>query len=158
MSAIQEETEEISPTITLLRKPRFSKHFPPTRRTDNKIVSTSGRFAGSSGSESAGNVNGRGVLSEPEVGSRRSSDSSLSSASFKVLPPIQNIESTEANNNDDSADGSSSVNKDKDKEEKVNEEDENTSKPEVKDGGDDIEQMVAETLSTKISRMRDSGK
>ena len=156
MSAIQEETEEISPTITLLRKPRFSKHFPPTRRTDNKIVSTSGRFAGSSGSESAGNVNGRGVLSEPEVGSRRSSDSSLSSASFKVLPPIQNIESTETNNNDDSAAGSSSV--DKDKEDKVNEEDDNSSKPEVKDGGDDIEQMVAETLSTKISRMRDSGK
>ena len=156
MSAIQEETEEISPTITILRKPRFSKHFP-TRRTDNKIVSTPGIFDGSSGAESVGNVNGRSVLSEPEVGSRRSSDSSLSSSSFKVLPPIQNVESTGTNNNDDSAEGSNGRDKYQDNDEKVDE-NEDKAKLEVKNSEEDIEKMVAETLSTKMSRMRDSGK
>lgn len=150
MSAIQEETEDISPAITILRKPRFSKHF--SRRSDNKIVSTPGRFDTTS---DYGNGNNKGNLSEQEVESRRSSDSSLSSSSFKVLPPIQNATST--NNTKDNIDSDNSPEKDKDKVEKVTEPEENL-KVNAKDGEYDLDQMEAESLSSKISRMKDSNK
>ena len=150
MSAIQEETEDISPAITILRKPRFSKHF--SRRSDNKIVSTPGRFDTTS---DYGNGNNKGNLSEQEVESRRSSDSSLSSSSFKVLPPIQNATST--NTTKDNIDSDSSPEKDIDKVEKVTEPEENL-KVNAKDGEYDLDQMEAESLSSKISRMKDSNK
>ena len=153
MSAIQEETEDISPAITILRKPRFSKHF--SRRSDNKIVSTPGRFDTTS---DYGNGNNKGNLSEQEVESRRSSDSSLSSSSFKVLPPIQSVDSTTSTNNTkDNIDSDSSPEKDKDKVEKVTEPEENL-KVNAKDGEYDLDQIEAESLSSKISRMKDSNK
>ena len=105
LSVIQEEHEEISPAITLLRKPRFSRHFSK-KREDSRYLSWSPRTDQAQTEDKFTEIK-RSKSPEPEpessgsdresdhhkmgLKSRRSSDSSVVSSPFKVLPPITNV-------------------------------------------------------------------
>ena len=98
MSVIQEEHEEISPAITLLRKPRFSRQFSKRREDPRYISPSAATGTGDKFREIRRSQSPEPESSESEtdnqtmaVTSRRSSDSSVVSSPFKVLPPIPNV-------------------------------------------------------------------
>ena len=115
MSVIQEEHEEISPAITLLRKPRFSRQFSKRREDPRYISPSAATGTGDKFREIRRSQSPEPESSESEtdnqtmaVTSRRSSDSSVVSSPFKVLPPIPNVsedsdkeEEDNVNKNDD---------------------------------------------------------
>ena len=103
LSVIQEETEEISPAITLLRRPRFSRHFG--KRNEDKDLgyppAVSPRPRASSLNEVEISKPSESREARPEemqlqAKCRRSSDSSLPASPFRVLPPIQTPDTEES--------------------------------------------------------------
>ena len=102
LSVIQEETEEISPAITLLRRPRFSRHFG--KRNEDKDLGyppLSPRPRASSLNEVEISKSPESREARPEemqlqAKCRRSSDSSLPASPFRVLPPIQTPDTEES--------------------------------------------------------------
>ena len=103
LSVIQEEIEEISPAITLLRRPRFSRHFG--KRNEDKDL---GYPPAVSPRPRASSLNEVEISKPPEsrearpeemqlqAKCRRSSDSSLPASPFRVLPPIQTPDTEES--------------------------------------------------------------
>lgn len=96
LSVIKEENEEISPAITLLRKPKFSRHFSKHQDISRQEMSPRLRSS-SSVNDLVANIKEK-LRTPPEHNwdrqssiemARRSSDSMLTSqAAFTVLPPI----------------------------------------------------------------------
>ena len=157
LSVIQEENEEISPSITLLRKPRFSSHFD---KNIKKTLTPRGSISSSDVEHDVIKHKSDERRKSLRSRSRRSSESSLSSSSFKVLPPIPKLESEASEENDiqeDSNEGEKAENnqvepKVKQTEEKDDEEQEKAKDLKSNEQADntmssDIETLVAKNLA-----------
>ena len=111
LSVIKEENEEISPAITLLRKPKFSRHFSKPQDIAGRQEMSPGLRSSSSVNDLVANIKeklrtppqpSRDGQSSIEM-ARRSSDSMLTSqAAFTVLPPINSVDNNEENHDGES--------------------------------------------------------
>ena len=153
MSVIQEENEEISPSITLLRKPRFSRHFD---RNIKKTLAPRGSISSSDVEHEVIKHKAEERRKSLRSRSRRSSESSLSSSSFKVLPPIPKLESEPSDDNDKEGDRDESH--EEEGEENNNQEENNATRSEDNQQEDDAtgvvnEEEIENTVSSDIESL-----